>query len=182
MSKILVLLAEGFEEVEAILPVDFLRRLNIEVDLVSLGNSREVTSSHGITIKADLKLVETEEDVYDGLFLPGGMPGSVNLRDNNMVIMLIKKFSNEDKLIAAICAAPIALHKAGVLNGKTLTAHPSVEKIFKNSTYTGALVEVCGNIITGKGAGASAKFAREIGKYFGLESEAEKLYSDMMFN
>lgn len=181
MKKILVLLAEGFEEIEALLVVDFLRRLNFEVDLVTVGNSIDVTSSHGIKIIADLKLVETDE-VYDAIVLPGGMPGSANLRDNNMVIMLIKKFHNEGKLVAAICAAPIALYKAGILSGKKHTAHPSVKETFKDSTYTGSRVEICGNIITGKGPGASAEFAREIAKYFGLGNEAEKLYSDMMFN
>ncbi|MEI6055390.1 MAG: DJ-1 family glyoxalase III [Lentisphaerota bacterium] len=181
MNKILVLLAEGFEEVEALLVVDFLRRLNFEVDLVSVGNSRDVAGSHGIKVIADLKLVETDE-VYDGIVLPGGMPGSANLRDNNLVIMLIKKFYNESKLVAAICAAPIALYKAGVLKGKKHTAHPSVKDTFVGSIYTGARVEICGNIITGKGPGASAEFAMEIARYFGSVDEAEKLYYDMMFN
>lgn len=181
MSKIIVLLAEGFEETEAFLPVDFLRRLNFEVDLVSLGNSREVTSSHGIKVNADLKLVETKDD-YDVMLLPGGMPGSVNLRDNDLVIALIKKFFNRGNLVAAICAAPIALYKAGILNGRKHTAHPSVKETFRDSTYTGARVEICGNIITGKGPGVAAEFAREIVKYLGFGHEAEKLYSDMMFN
>lgn len=181
MKKILVLLAEGFEEVEAFLVVDFLRRLNFEVDLASLGSSLEVAGSHRIKVIADLKLVEADE-VYDAIVLPGGMPGSANLRDNNHVIMLIKKIHNKGKLVAAICAAPIALYKAGILNGMKHTAHPSIKETFKNSTYTGTRVEICGNIITGKGPGVSAEFAREIARYFGLGNEAEKLYRDMMFN
>lgn len=180
MNKILVLLAEGFEEIEAFLPVDFWRRLNLEVDLVSIGNSNEVTGSHGIKVKADKKLVEPNLD-YDAIFLPGGMPGSANLRENKLVTVLIKRYFNSGKLVSALCAAPIALYKAGILNGKEHTAHPSVRDTFKESIYTGDRVKKCGNIITGKGPGVSAEFAKEIAAYFGLGDEAEKLYSDMQF-
>lgn len=180
MSKILVILAKGFEETEAILPVDFLRRLNFEVDLASTENSREVTGSHGIRIGVDLTLAEAC-GTYDAIMLPGGMPGSAKLRDNNLVIKMIKKFYNEGKLVSAICAAPIALYKAGILDGKKHTAHPSVKDTFINSIYTGSRIEICGNIITAKGPGAAADFAREIAKHFGLNKEAEELYNDMMF-
>ncbi len=180
MNKILVLLADGFEEIEAILPVDFLRRLNFEVDVVSICNNVEVIGSHGVKINADMKLAETNKE-YDAIFLPGGMPGSVNLRDNKLVITLIRRFFNEGKLVASICAAPIALYEAGILNGKKHTAHPSVKDTFIDSVYTGARVEKCGNIITGKGPGVSAEFAKEIAIYFGFGNEAEKLYFDMQF-
>jgi 4-methyl-5(b-hydroxyethyl)-thiazole monophosphate biosynthesis len=181
MPKILVLLAEGFEEIEALLPVDFWRRLGFEVHTASINNQPEIKGAHGITVKADRKLVEMDEE-YDALFLPGGMPGSANLRDDKSVITLIQRFHNTKKLVSAICAAPIALDKAGILKSKKHTAHPSVKDTFICSTYTGTRVERDENIITGKGPGAAAEFAREVARYLGAVYEAYKLYSDMLFS
>ncbi|HBM17509.1 MAG TPA: DJ-1 family protein [Lentisphaeria bacterium] len=181
MLKILVLLADGFEEVEAILPVDFWRRLGMEVHTASIDNKDEVKGSHNIVVKADRKLENTDLE-YDAIFLPGGMPGSAKLRDNKLVIELIMRCYNTGKLVSAICAAPIALYKAGILKGKKHTAHPSVKEIFIDSVYTGSRVEISDNIITAKGPGAAAEFALEVARYLGLEKEAEKLYRDMVFS
>lgn len=180
MKKLLFILADGFEEIEAFLPVDFLRRLNFEVTLSGFF-ATEVTGSHGITVKADKLLKDIPLD-FDALVLPGGMSGSVNLRDNPTVINIVKRFYKEDKLIAAICAAPIALDKAGILQGKKHTAHPSVKDSFKSSIYTGNRIEIDNNIITGKGPGVSAEFALTIAKYLGKGAEGQKIYNDMFFN
>ena len=179
MKSLLFILAEGFEEIEALLPVDFLRRLNFEVTLAGIFTTN-VTGAHGITVKTD-KLLKNVSFDFDALVLPGGMPGSANLRDNATVINIIKRFCKENKLVAAICAAPIVLEKAGVLQGKKHTAHPSVKESFKTSTYTGSNVETDNNIITGKGPGAAAEFALSIAKYLGKEIEGQKIYNDMFF-
>ncbi len=180
MEKILFILADGFEEIEALLPVDFLRRLNFKLTLAGL-SAIEVTGSHGITVKTDKLLKDASFD-FDALVLPGGMPGSINLRDNAPVINMIKRFYKEDKLIAAVCAAPIALDKAGILQGKKHTAHPSVKDSFKSSNCTENRIEIDNNIITGKGPGVSAEFALAIAKYLGKEKEGQKTYIDMFFN
>ena len=180
MKKILFILAEGFEEIEALLPVDFLRRLNFEVAQTGLSNI-EVVGSHEITVKTDGLLKDISSD-FDAIVLPGGMPGSVNLKDDLTVINVIKRFFKENKLVAAICAAPIVLDKAGILQGKKHTAHPAVKDSFKNSTYTGNRIEIDNNIITGKGPGVSAEFALSIAKYLGKGTEGQKLYNDMFFN
>lgn len=180
MKKILFILAEGFEEIEALLPVDFLRRLNFEITLAAI-SKKEVTGSHGITIIADKLLKEVSFD-FDALALPGGMPGSANLRDDPSLIDIIKRFYKENKLLAAICAAPIALYKADILQGKKHTAHPLVKNTFRNSTYTGNRIEIDSNIITAKGPGVAAEFALSIAKYLGKGTEGQKLYNEMFFN
>jgi len=179
MEKLLFILAEGFEEIEALLPVDFLRRLNFEVSLAAIV-AAEVAGAHGVIVKTEKILKDISFD-FDALVLPGGMPGSTNLRDNDTVINVVKRFYKENKLLAAICAAPIVLDKAGILQGKRLTAHPSVKDSFKNSTYTGNRIEIDNNIITGKGPGVSAEFALSIAKYFDKETEGQKVYNDMFF-
>ena len=115
MEKVIILLANGFEEIEALAPLDILRRLNYEVELVSMNESLDVKSSHNVNFVADKQFSSTCYDAV-GVIIPGGMPGATNLRDDIRVIDLIKKFNQEKKMIAAICAGPIVLGKAGILN------------------------------------------------------------------
>ena len=163
MKKAIVLLANGFEEIEALATIDILRRLDIEVTTLSIGDI-QVAGAHGVTILADALLNNTEATTADILILPGGAPGSWNLRDSAEVISLIRNYHSAGKWIAALCAAPIALAKAGVLEGIAVTAYPAapVTDELTMARYTGNLVEQDGRIITGKGPGAAIEFAFRI--------------------
>lgn len=128
MFKVAVVLADGFEEIEALTVVDVLRRANIDCDMV--GFKEQVTGSHAIQVKAD-RVFDGDLSDYDLLVLPGGMPGSVHLRDNNALISEIQSFEQAGKKIAAICAAPIALHQAGVLKNKQFTCYDGCSRTDK---------------------------------------------------
>jgi len=178
MKKLIYLfIADGFEEVEALAPVDFLRRLNFEVKIIGI-NSKEILSSHGVKVIAD-ELLTSIKDMPDCLILPGGMPGAANLRDEEKVTNLVKKMCDEHKLVCAICAAPIVLEKAGVLKGKNHTSHPSVRNAFANSFYTEGRVIKDVNIITAKGPGTSFEFALAIAEALGKFEEAQQLFNEM---
>ena len=177
--KVAVLLAEGFETIEALTTVDILRRAGVECHTFATKN-QEVTTSHNITIKAD-KILSDEVYDYDAVVLPGGMPGSVNLRDDERVIQLLKKFNNENKIIAAICAGPISLGKAGLSEGKNVTCYPGFEDQLGNCNYQKELVVVDGNIITGRGPAAAIPFAFEILKQIAPE-KVEEIKKAMLFN
>ena len=153
MKKFLILLAEGFEEVEALTPVDYLRRAGLTVDTVSISGQRLVTGSHGVPVMADLCLDALKEEEYLGLYLPGGMPGSVHLRDDKRVLNLVRRFTKENKIVSAICAAPIVLNAAGVVSDKKVTSYPSTASQLTDigSYVDDALVVQDGNIITGRG-------------------------------
>ncbi|WP_071705802.1 DJ-1 family glyoxalase III [Murdochiella vaginalis] len=157
MKKILVLLAEGFEEIEALTPVDYLRRADVEVDMASLTEDLSVTGAHGIVVSADTTLDAVDPAVYDGVYLPGGMPGSLNLRDDARVLKIVRDFAGSGKAVAAICAAPIVLEKAGVIANKRVTGYPgTVDKLENVGTYDAdAIVVQDENIFTGRGAAAA---------------------------
>ncbi len=176
-GKIAFLLADGFEEIEAITPVDVLRRLDYQV--VTAGLKKIVQGSHGIRIEADCLISDLKDSELDAVVLPGGMPGSTNLRDCPAVIDLVKKMNDRKAVVAAICAAPIALKKAGVIEGKNVTAHPSVKEELAGVNYTNNLTEVDGNIITGKGPGAAFDFALKLAHALGKGAKAEQLLNVM---
>ncbi len=178
MKKIAVLFKEGYEEVEALTPVDILRRANVQVDMIGM-DSDMVTSSHQITIKMD-KVFDESIDEYDGIVLPGGLPGSTNLRDDERVTDLIKNFFDNGKLVAAICAGPIALAKAGVLKDKVCTCAPGFEDQLTGANYQEAIVQIDGNVITGKGPAAALEFGYSILEYLGYDASA--LRQGMQYN
>lgn len=177
--KVAVLLAEGFETIEALTTVDILRRTGVECHTFATKN-QEVTTSHHITLKAD-KVFNEEIKEYDMVVLPGGMPGSVNLRDDERVINLLKEFNSNNKKIAAICAGPISLGKAGLSEGKNVTCYPGFEDQLGNCNYQEELVVVDGNIITGRGPAAAIPFAFEILKQIAPE-KVEEIKKAMLFN
>ena len=158
--KVAVLLAEGFETIEALTTVDVLRRAGVECSTFGT-KSLEVTTSHSVTVKAD-KVLSDEIYNYDIVVLPGGMPGSVNLRDDENVNEIVKKFYDEDKIVAAICAGPITFGKLGIVNGKNATCYPGFDDQLAGCNYKEELVVVDGNIITGRGPAAAIPFAFEI--------------------
>ncbi|MCK5843642.1 MAG: DJ-1/PfpI family protein, partial [Victivallales bacterium] len=123
MSKtVAVLLADGFEEIEAITPIDILRRL--EFNVIIAGLSDDVSGAHGIKIDVDKSLDDLSAKNLDAVLLPGGLPGSTHLRDDERVIRLVREMAEAGKIVSAICAAPIVLAKAGLMKGKTCTGYP----------------------------------------------------------
>ena len=169
----MVYLAPGFEEIEAVTIIDLLRRANIEVTVAGI-KDKSVRGAHGITILSDIYDKEVEPDDYDYLVLPGGQPGTDNLKKNKYIIELIKKFKHENKLIAAICAAPTVLLEAGILESKRVTSYPSEKHLFASSIYEESPVVKDGNIITSQGVGTAIDFALDlIGEIKGSEVKRE---------
>lgn len=152
--KILELLADGNETIELLTVVDYLRRADIEIDMVSTTGNKSLTTSHGIKYQADYLLEDINPDVYDGVYIPGGTKGAESLRDNEKVIEIIKDFNRQEKLIAAICAGPIVLDKAGILHDKKATSFPTIKADLKNigEYIDDEIVVTDGNITTSRGA------------------------------
>ena len=176
MKKIALLLAEGFEEVEAVTPADFLNRAGIEV-LITGVTGKTVKGAHNITLLADYELQDLPRDL-DGVIIPGGMLGSENVALSDDAIDLIKKINREGKLVAAICAAPaIVLEKAGVISGKKATCYPGMEKRFTQSTFSEERVVVDGNVVTSRGPGTAAEFAIKIVEILTGKEAAEKIFN-----
>ena len=168
MGKVFVFLADGFEEIEALTPVDVLRRANVHVDLVGMDDLK-VTSSHQITIQMDCVFNDQIKE-YDGIVIPGGLPGATNLRDDARVIEIVQQFNREHKLIAAICAGPIVLAKAGILKDKICTCSPGFETQLTGANYQEAIVQKDDYIITGKGPAAALEFGYTILESLGYDS------------
>lgn len=158
-ERVLVPLAEGFEEIEAVTIVDVLRRAGIEVTVAGL-RPGPVTGSHGIAWTPDAQLGELAAEDFTMIVLPGGMPGSRNLMQDERVLALVRRLHGEGKRTAAICAAPIVLHAAGVLQGVAVTSHPSVRgQLAGAEVRTEPRVVRSGPVTTSQGAGTAMEFA-----------------------
>ena len=170
-----VLLANGCEEIEALCPVDVLRRGGCEVKTVGI-TGKKVIGSHGIVIEADITPEEVNEDIELVIF-PGGLPGSDNLDASPYADKFINIANKNNGRIAAICAAPYILGKRGLLNGKKATCYPSDKFItqLKGAEYTAEAVVTDGNITTGAGMGVSFKFSCELLKLLKGEDVANKI-------
>lgn len=173
--KVYVFLAEGFEEIEAIAPIDIFRRAGLETVTVSVGSNKEVTAAHGITILADVLLSETNFTDADLLFLPGGMPGTRNLDALPELKNIILAQVAMNKPVAAICAAPLIFGKVGLLNGKEAICYPGFENELQGATISTAKVVKDGLVHTAKGAGVAVDFALALVAELKGKSEAEKL-------
>jgi protein deglycase len=161
MKRVLVPLAEGFEELEAVTIIDMLRRAGIEVVVASLAGN-PVTGSHGIALTADATLDEVSRQPFDLLALPGGMPGAANLTADPRVGAIIRRLHDSGRHVAAICAAPMALAAAGVLNGRRATAHPGILDRAAGLTLVDEPVVVDDRVITSRGPGTALDFALEL--------------------
>lgn len=176
-KKAFLFLAEGFEECEALLQVDILRRGGVEVTTVSVMDDLYVKSSHAVTVRADRKLCEIDKDSADILILPGGMPGTTNLAASQELCNLIKKYYNSGKRIAAVCAAPTVFGMLGLLNGKKATCYPGMEDKLTGATVCYDKVVTDGNITTSRGLGTSIPFALELLKLL-VSEEAAKMIGE----
>jgi len=162
MSKALVLLAEGVEEMEAVIVIDVLRRAGVEVIGAATGEGLEVTASRGVRIVADARLDELSADGFDALIIPGGANGARRLAADARVLDLARAFVRQKKWVAAVCAGPLVLDAAGVLSGIRMTCHPSVRQGFKNACNDSVVED--GRFITSQGPGTSMEFALAIAR------------------
>ena len=180
MKKVYVFLADGFEEIEAITPIDVLRRADIEVTTVSISNNLYVKGAHNITIMADKLFSECTFSDAHLLVLPGGLPGTLNLNQHDALKNLLVEYFNQEKLIGAICAAPIVLGGQGLLKNKKATCYPGFEKQLNEANYTGLPLEVDNNIITANGVGSAMKFSLQLISMLKDEATATELSKKMM--
>jgi protein deglycase len=176
-------LAEGTEEMEAVILIDVLRRADIEVSVLGLDDQDSVKASRGVVLGCEGQL--TGEEEADVLLLPGGVAGAKRLAEDPRVQSILQRFAKDEKWIGAICAAPIALATAGLLAGRTVTSHPSVkdEIVAAGANYTENAVEVdiAGKLVTGRGPGAAFDFALDlVGLLMGAAKAAE-VRRPMMF-
>lgn len=156
-----VFLADGFEETEALATLDVMRRAKL--DVLTVGVTGElVTSSHKVTVKADITPDKISLDNIEGVVLPGGMPGTLNLEKADCVINAVKYCYDNDKFVAAICAAPSILGHLGMLKGRKATCFPGFETELEGAEFTAAHTETDGNVITAKGAGCAVEFGHAI--------------------
>ena len=179
-KQAVILLADGFEETEAVATGDVLKRLGIAVQFAGV-NTEYVTSTAGVTIKAHTLLADVDWSTKDAVILPGGLPGAENLHDSSEVMEVLRKMNADGKVVAAICAAPIALERAGLVRGKTVTGYPGTNAGLEDLIYTGNRAEQDGNLVTGKGPGASFDFAAQIAKALGKPQEDIDKVFDGMF-
>ncbi len=156
MSRALVILAAGFEEIEAATIIDVLRRADVDVLVAGL-ESGPVRGAHAITIVPDQPLDHLSPDDFDAIVLPGGMPGAQRLLDSSRVLALVKSFAAKGKIVAAICAAPIVLEAAGVIAGRRATSFPGFE--LPSAVYVEERVVEDGTLVTSRGAGTAMEFA-----------------------
>jgi 4-methyl-5(b-hydroxyethyl)-thiazole monophosphate biosynthesis len=176
MSKrVLTPIAKGFEEIEAVTVIDVLRRAGAEVVVAGVDGDR-VTGRSGITVIPDLSLDDAlARGPYDLMVLPGGLPNAFTLRDDSRVISYLKKTLANDGKVAAICAAPVALERAGLLDGTKATSFPAMEKELTSADYCEERVVVSGSIITSRGPGTAMEFAFQLVKELFGEDKAREV-------
>ena len=159
MKTVLVILAEGFEEIEAVTPIDVLRRAGAEVTVAGLSDG-PVRGSRGVLVVPDKSLNAVLSDEFDLVVLPGGMPGATNLRADDRVGAILARTLEADGTVGAICAAPaVVLDSLGLLRGRRATCHPALADEMKEGALTNERVTVDGRIVTSKGPGTAMEFA-----------------------
>lgn len=176
--KIITVLTNGFEEVEAIATIALLKRSGIEVDIYALKDTK-ASGKHNLVIADIMKLENPDLSIYDGLLIPGG-PHYVEMEASNKVKEIITYFMNENKMVASICAAPTILGHMGYLKGKNYTCFTSMDEDF-GGTYIDAYVAKDGNLITAKSAAASIDFAFAIINYLQGEEQEKKIKEQIYY-
>lgn len=181
MGKVVVFLADGFEEIEALTVVDMLRRMEKETLTVSVGKKKTVTGSHSIPVEADVLFSDCDFSDVDMAVLPGGMPGTLHLMEHKGLATLLKKLDKEKKYIAAICAAPSVLGANGLLLGRHATCFPGFEERLTGAEVLKDAVVVDGNIITSRGMGTAIAFSAALISLLFNEETAQNLLDDIQY-
>jgi len=180
MAKVLCFLAEGFEEIEALTPIDVLRRAGVELLTVSITNSEYVKAAHNVVVKADSIISNVVFEDADMILLPGGMPGARNLNNCELLKTKILEFNDQGKYLAAICAAPLVFGGLGILNNKIAICYPGYEDTLQGAILSSASVAVADNVITAKGVGAAMSFALQLVRMLVDDAMAEDLANKMV--
>ncbi|MBQ8246966.1 MAG: DJ-1/PfpI family protein [Lachnospiraceae bacterium] len=162
MARVAIFLATGFEEIEALTVVDLLRRVHADIDMVSITGEKRAVGSHDIVVETDKIINQLNFSEYDMLILPGGMPGTLNLEACEVLMNGVDDFYKQEKLLAAICAAPSILGHKGMLVGRKACCYPGFEKDLKGAEVSTESVCVDGNIITSRGMGCAVEFGLTI--------------------
>ncbi|MCD6173734.1 MAG: DJ-1/PfpI family protein [Sulfurimonas sp.] len=183
MSRVLVPLACGFEEIEAVSIIDILRRAEIKVQVASLDENKLVKGANKIVVQADMQVKDVDVDMLDMIVLPGGLDGTYALADDENIQNILKEMDEKGKNIGAICAAPFALNKAGVLK-QNYTCYPSFEEQIRIDGYQGdkTMVVEDGNVITSRGPATAICFALEIVKKLRGQEMYEGLKAGLLAN
>lgn len=181
-QRILIPLASGFEEMEAVISIDVLRRAGFDVKVCCIEKNEElsVEGSHDIRMHGDIDLSEAVTDTWDAIVLPGGMPGSTHLKSSKALLACLKQHDQSQTCLAAICAAPQVLAAAGCLEGRKICCYPGFEKDMGSAQVIDQQVVRDGHIITGKGVGASFDFALAIVSYLATPELAAGLRAKMV--
>lgn len=174
-------MADGCEEIEGLTVVDLLRRAGIPIEMVSIQAEPRVRGSHKIVFDADTTADKADWGAYAGVILPGGMPGTNYLRENEFVRRAVQEYDRAGKLVAAICAAPTVLGGCGVLAGRNATCYPGLEDQLTGASVRKEPVVVDGHIITSRGLGTAIPFALAIVAYFQGAESARELAEKIVF-
>lgn len=177
--KIAILIAEGFEEIETSATYDILKRAGIDVVTAGL-QPDEIAGSRGLKIVTDTTLDKLNVSNLDGVVIPGGYPGYVNLGKSTIVLDLLRQMASGGKYLASICAGPLVLEQAGVIKGKKVTCFPGMEGALKTACYIPQRVVEDGNIITSQGPGTALEFALKLAERWAGKDTAEKLRKDLV--
>ncbi len=181
MASIAVFFATGYEEIEALTVVDVLRRAGMNVDMISVTGEQSVCGSHKIEVKMDKQLSGNEAAEYDVCVLPGGMPGTLNLEKNETLMKVLDSFYGQNKLVAAICAAPSILGHRDMLQGKCACCYPGFEDELEGASLTDEAVCRDGNIITARAMGCALDFALEILAALKTPEEADAMADSLLY-
>ena len=181
MNKIAIFMANGCEEIEGLTVVDNLRRVGLDIVMVSITGSKTVVGSHNITFEADEIFEDVNFDEFNGIVLPGGMPGTLHLGAHAGVTDLVKSFAKDGKLVSAICAAPSVLGECGILHEKKATSYPGFEEKLIGAISSTDDVVVDGNIITSRGMGTAIDFSLAIIAYYMDEAVADDLAKKIIY-
>ena len=180
--NVLIPLAEGFEEIEAVVVIDVLRRAGITVTTAATGSERIVTASRGVALVADTLWRDSDTENFDAIILPGGGPGTERLKANDSVRETVVAFNAQGKTVAAICAAPTVLAAAGILSGRAATCYPGCEPELAEARYTAEEPAVIdGNIITSQGPGTSFAFSLALVERLTDKETATKVAQDLLY-
>lgn len=177
---IYVFLADGFEEVEALTPVDVLRRFGLVVKTVSITDKKCVNGTHNIKVEADALLKDVIDTDFDMLICPGGLPGADNLENCDGVVSMLKRGVKENKFLGAICAAPKIFGRYGIVNGKKATCFPGFEDKLKGADVKYDRVVRDGKVITSRGIGTAMEFALALGGALCGAEKAEEIRKKML--
>ena len=182
MSRLGIFIADGCEEVEALTVVDIVRRAKLEIDMISINGTKQVTSSRNVTFMTDTTKEEADFSAYDGIILPGGMPGTTNLAACEKLTEALKKADQEKRGIAAICAAPSVLGDLGFLKGKKAVCYPGFESRLTGAEVLAVPVVTDGHITTSRGMGTAIAFALELTKRLKDEETAKQVGRSIIYN